>query len=455
MKLKSFIKKDFNLMELFRGGAIALGFKFLSVFIGYFFFWLLAKWLGADGVGVFSTAWTILMIGAVFGKIGFDTSIVKFIAGSIGRKNQHHVRPIYRYSITIVGINAMLVAGILYIFAQPISELFFNSAQYTNIVRIIAITVVPLSILNINAESLKALKNITAFSIFQNSSIYLAIILIMLFLTNYGITNKSSIFALSMGTSLLMFISFIVVFSNFRKKLHHNPDKPAYQFNFKKTIGISLPMMLTNSLFLIMSWMDILMLSAFKTDADVGIYNTSLKISAVISIALIAINSIALPKYAELFEKNDMLGFRKVVKQTSFLNFGLSLPVFLLILLVPGFLLGIFGEEFIAGKMSLIILAIGQIFSAFSGSTIHVLNMTGKENAAKNILITTALLNLVLNYLLVPKYGINGAAIATAISTVIWNLLAEISIYRHLKFLTYPLISVRKAKDLRNKIMDK
>ncbi len=442
-------------MELFRGGAIALGFKFLSIFIGYFFIWLLAKWLGASGVGVFSTAWTILMIGAVFGKIGFDTSIVKFIAGSIGRKDQHHVRPIYRHSITIVGINALVVAIILYIFAQPISELFFNSAQYTNIVRIIAITVIPLSLLNINAESLKALKNITAFSIFQNSSIYLAIILIMLFLTNHGITNKTSIFSLSIGVSVLMLISFIVVFANFKRKLHDNPDKPEYRFNFKKTIGISLPMMLTNSLFLIMSWMDILMLSAFKTEVDVGIYNTSLKISAAISIALIAINSIALPKYAELFEKKDYLGFRKVVKQVSFINFGLSLPVFLLILLVPGFLLGIFGEEFVAGKMSLIILSIGQIFSAFSGSTIHVLNMTGKESAAKNILITTALLNLLLNYLLVPKYGINGAAIATAISTIIWNILAEISIYRHLKFLTYPLISIKKAKYFRNKIMDK
>lgn len=442
-------------MELFRGGAIALGFKFISVFIGYFFFWLLARWLGTDGVGVFSTAWTILMIGAVFGKIGFDTSIIKFIAGSMGAEKPHHVRPIYHSSIIIVSINAFIVAILLFLFAEPVSNLFFQTTKHINIIRIVAISVIPLSLYNINAESMKALKNITAFSIFQNSSIYLGIILIMWIFSGKGLNNQSSIYALGISASLLMAISFLVIYRNFKQKVPKTSEKTAYAFNFKKTLGISIPMMLTNSLFLIMSWMDILMLSAFKSDADVGIYNTSLKISAVISMALIAINSIALPKYAELFEKKDMPGFRKVVKQTSFLNFGLSFPVFLLILLIPGFLLGIFGEEFVAGKMSLMILSIGQIFSAFSGSTIHVLNMTGKENTAKNILITTAMLNLVLNFLLVPRYGINGAAIATAISTVIWNLLAEISIYRHLKFLTYPLISVRKAKNLQNKIMDK
>ena len=442
-------------MELFRGGAIALIFKFFSILIGYFFFWLLAKWLGADGVGVFSTAWTILMIGAVLGKLGFDTSIVKFIAGSIGMKKYHHVRPIYTHSLSIVFINSVIVAAILFAFAPQISLLFFDSSGDSGIVRIIAVSVIPMCMLNINAESMKALKKITAFSIFQNSSVYLLTLLALLFIRQNGIGNESSIYGLAIGTFALMLLSFIVINATIGKLPGGNKKTDKYQFHLGKTLRISAPMMLTNSLFLIMSWMDILMLSAFKNDADVGVYNTSLKISAVISIALIAINSIAMPKYAELYGQKNIRGFRKVVKQSSFINFFLSLPVFMVILLFPGFLLGIFGEEFIVGKLSLIILSVGQIFSAFSGSTIHILNMTGKENVAKNILITTALLNLTLNYILVPRYGINGAAIATTISTILWNLLAEISIYRYLKFLTYPIISVRKAKYIRNKIMDK
>jgi len=437
-------------MELFRGGAIALGFKFLSVLIGYIFFWLLARWLGADGVGVFSTAWTILMIGTVLGKLGFDTSIVKFIAGSIGKGNPHHVPQIYRTSISIVGGSAIIVAIIIFFFAPQLSDLFFKSDKYIKLVRIIGVTVIPLSILNINAESLKSLKNITGFSIFQNGSIYLLTLLLLFIFSSKGLNKQSSIYALSIAVAILLVLSFIMLNNNFKTKIHGKSGQNLYVFNFKKTLRTSLPMLLTNSLFLIMSWMDILMLSAFKSEAEVGVYNTALKISSVIMMFLIAINTIALPKFAELYESGKFKNFERVVKQTTFLNFGLSFPVFLLILVIPGFLLGIFGAEFTTGKNSLIILSVGQIFCAFSGSVIHVLNMTGKENAAKNILLFTAILNFVLNYWLVQKYGINGAAIATAISLITLNLMAEIVIYKHLKFLTYPFISWQRIKAIRH-----
>ncbi len=442
-------------MELFRGGAIALGFKFFSVLIGYVFFLILARWLGADGVGVFSTAWTILMIGAVLGKLGFDTSIIKFIAGSMGKGNSHHVKPIYKSSIIIVTISAILVAGCLFIFAPFISQLFFNSTFYIDIVRLIALTIIPLCILNINAETMKSLKNITGFSIFQNGFIYLMTLFILFILSQDSLNKKSSVFSLSIAIVIILVISIFVLRKNFREKLKYKTNNNPYQFNLKNTLKISLPMLLTNSLFLVMSWMDILMLSYFRTEADVGIYNTSLKISAVITMFLIAINSIALPKFAELYESNKSKSFQRVVKQTTFLNFGLSFPVFLIILIIPNFLLDIFGEEFIAGKTSLIILATGQIFCAFSGSVVHVLNMTGKENASKNILITTAIINFILNYFLVQKLGINGAAISTAISLILLNVLAEIVIYRHLHFLTYPFISLKKIKAIRKDIFSR
>src|SRR6056297_1317712 len=135
-------------MELFKGGAIALFFKIASVIIGYFFFWYLAQLVGAKGLGIFSTCWTILMIGTVIGKLGFDTSIVKFIAESMGKQLTHHVKPIYKHCILIVLTSSLLVAIILIATATPISQLFFKNADYASLVRIIGISVVPLSLMN-------------------------------------------------------------------------------------------------------------------------------------------------------------------------------------------------------------------------------------------------------------------------------------------------------------------
>lgn len=454
MRLKSFIKEDFNLIELFKGGAIALFFKFASVIIGYIFFWFLAQLVGAEGLGVFSTSWTILMIGAVLGKLGFDTSIVKFIAESMGKQFTHHVKPIYKHCILIVLTSSSLVAIILIATAVPVSQLFFKNADYASIVRVIGISVVPLSLMNYNAESMKGLKKITAFSLFQNGSIYILTLLIVWLFSFQSIDNTTSIYSLLIAIIVLLIISFWA-FQYYLKRIPRpRTEKPKYNFELKSILNITLPMMLTNSLFLIMSWMDILMLSAFKTQADVGIYNTALKIAACISITLVAISSIAAPKIAELHGRKDISGFKRFVKQTSFLNFSISFPIFLAIILFPGFLLGIFGQEFVAGTSTLVILASGQVFGAFSGATIHILNMTGYEKISRNILISTAIINLILNYILVPRYGIIGAAIATSISTILWNLLSEIVIYRKFRFLTYPLIPIKKVKDIKNDIMN-
>ena len=65
--------------------------------------------------------------------------------------------------------------------------------------------------------------------------------------------------------------------------------------------------------------------------------------------------------------------------------------------------------------------------------------MTGKEISVRNILLGSVFFNIVFNYIMIPIYGINGAAIATASSTILWNLLAVIVLYRNYGFTPYPI----------------
>jgi O-antigen/teichoic acid export membrane protein len=72
--------------------------------------------------------------------------------------------------------------------------------------------------------------------------------------------------------------------------------------------------------------------------------------------------------------------------------------------------------------------------------------MTGKEKSTMYILITSVIVNFFLNFILIPLFGLNGAAYATASSTVLWNLLAVVLIYKYHGFLTYPIINPAKIK---------
>ncbi len=426
---------SFDLKELLKASSVALLFKFLGVIIGYLFFWVLAKLFGAEGVGLFSTLWTFLMVSVVISKLGFDTSIVKFIASFMAGKNAFLIKKMYRKGLLwIIGFGGV-IAIIAVFFAKELSILFFETPNDYRFFILTALCIVPLSLLNYNAESLKGLKKITLFSIFQNGSIYLLTLLIILifYYSNYQVSN-TIVYALLISILFIMFFSFMAVNRNIPKV----SSSRSLKYKNRHILSITLPMLLSNSLFLIMNWTDTLMLSGFRGEDEVGIYSTSLKIAALNSIVLVAINSIAMPKFAELYIRKDKQAFENFVKQSTLLMFSVSFPILLVIFLFPKFLLGVFGDEFTIGITALLILAFGQFFSAISGSTIHILNMTGKQKLARNILLLSTSINIVLNFYLIPIYGINGAAIATAFSTILWNVLAVIYIYKYFKFLTYP-----------------
>ena len=96
-------------------------------------------------------------------------------------------------------------------------------------------------------------------------------------------------------------------------------------------------------------------------------------------------------------------------------------------------------------KYALFILLIGQFSNAISGSTGFILKMTDKENTYKNIMFSFVLVNIILNFILVPNYGMLGAAISSSVCVVSWNLICVIFIYKHVGIISlYPLLAFNK-----------
>ncbi len=440
VKINNYInlKKDFHFNELIKGSSIAFIFQIISIFGGYLFFFVAARYFDASGVGVFSTCWSVLIIGSVIGKLGFDSSIVRFISQASSQQLAKKIHEIYTKSFFIVLFASLLIFALIWGVAPFLSNLLFKA--YTNVlfIRLTGLAVVFYSIMRLNAESLRGIKKITEFSLFNHGVIYLLTLILLIGVSSFFKATITLIITLNAGIFVLMIFSFIRLWKNNILRIKRVRLFKG-SFSIQKALYISIPMMLTNSLFLIMNSTDILMLSVFKNEALVGIYNIALKIAALNTVSLVAINSIATPKFVEIKENFSYDKFRRFIWQTSTINILVTLPVFLIILFFPNLLLSIFGEEFILGTNALIILASGHFFTAVAGSTIPILNMTGHEKMARNIILTGTILNIILNYLLIPLYGIEGAAVSTATSTVFWNLFAIIYIYKIHGFVTIPV----------------
>ncbi len=435
--LRKYLTRDLHLKELFKGSSIALIFKFFSVILGYVFFYVLAKKYGAIGLGIFNTCFTVLILTSVIAKIGLDTALVKYIAEFVATNKKNHISKLYFISFFLIIITGAIAGVIIHFFSDQLSNLFFEGIEHSNLFKIIGYTIIPFAITQLNAEYFRGFKRITAYSGLQNGTIYLIILILILFLSHPAHPVKKVIYFLLFTSTFLMLGSSFFVFKK-NLKLLSLKEKNGFGISKRKLISVSVPMLFSNSLFLVMNWTDTLMLSGFHGEDAVGIYNIALKIASLNTIALIAINSIASPKFSEIYSSEGNRRFRRIVQQTTLLTCLISLPIFVVILLFPESVLRIFGQEFVVGKSALIILSIGQLVSAFSGSTMIVLNMTGREKAGRNILTVTVVLNIIINYLLIPRYGILGAAIATMSSTIFWNLISVIYIYKSFGFFTFP-----------------
>ena len=174
-------------------------------------------------------------------------------------------------------------------------------------------------------------------------------------------------------------------------------------------------------------------LRTLSSSEEVGIYSVAFKISALASFLPVAISMVSAPKFSELHWDGRKEELRQIVHINSAAMFWAAIPLGIVIASTSSVLLGIFGEEFRSGQTSLYMILFGQCLNAACGFVGSFLNMTGHHKMYRNIIVVSVLVNVVLNYLWIPRYGVSGAAAASVVATLIWNVAGVIHVWRHFR----------------------
>jgi O-antigen/teichoic acid export membrane protein len=168
-------------------------------------------------------------------------------------------------------------------------------------------------------------------------------------------------------------------------------------------------------------WIEQIMLGILATHEDVGIYNVCAKYAMLTSLSLRSVNTIAAPKFSEYFFQNDYKNLGKVVRKSTKITFWVAFPVACLYTIFPNFFLGIFGNSFTHGSLALSLLGIGALINVMTGSVGSLLQMTGHQKIIQRILWCSICLEVILNWTLIPLFGITGAAIASMLCSAVKN----------------------------------
>ncbi len=207
--------------------------------------------------------------------------------------------------------------------------------------------------------------------------------------------------------------------------------RPLYRT--KEWSHTALSMFLIVGLFGVVEHAGVIIVGAFHGSTAAGIYSAASKVAALTAFGLIVMNTIAAPMISQLYSGKRFGELQRVVSLTALGSFLIAAPTGLALLLFRKEILELFGEEFSSGQTALLIMTAGQLINALAGPVGNFMIMTDREREMVWVMGGSAVLSLSLNLILIPFYGMEGAAVAGAVTMIVWNIGLALYISRRFK----------------------
>jgi O-antigen/teichoic acid export membrane protein len=414
------------------GEIISKGFSFLVIRIGgtvfsFAFTLYVTNTFGKSEWGLIALGLSIFTIASIIGRLGLDLNLVKFYS-----QDENLKEPGVFYRSWVKGfLFSSILSFLIYLIGEPLVNDFFLEPKpdllpYLNwlLLSIPFWTTVYLS-----AGVMRARKMNKSFAFYTMAGRFVFLLLFVLL-----IAHDEALFVVKahlisvICLSVVSLIQAIIVLKKFTLKTTHNT---------RVFVKESLPMMLSSSILVLMSWMDTFVMGFFTDEGEVGVYNIAVKITTLSVFSLQAINSILAPKIAKYYAEGNEETYLKLIKFSTKINFFITLFVVSVLVIFSSFFLNLFGEGFLSGVSVLLILCIGQLINSLSGSVGVIMQMIGEQKVYQNLIISALVINLVLTFLLTPLYGGIGAATATVVSMIFWNIAGAYYLKQKKKIITY------------------
>lgn len=427
-----------------RKSLITSAISYLGVVIGYFnLLWLYPMALDPSQVGLFKVLQDLAILLVPFAQLGIGQSLVRFFPEFNKHTEGKKVLLTFALSASLMGY--LLFLAIFYAFETPILSIFAEKSpeviQYFGITLFLLLILVLQNILETYARSL--LRIITINFIKDILTRLLSALAVSFYLLNYIDFNtllNSLIIVYSL--SLLVFTGYLVHLGEFKFSL--KPDvlnKPL----LKSFLQYGLITVIAGAGALIVQKIDSIMVTAMLGLAENGIYVVVFYIAVVIEIPRRAMAQIANPLIAHAFGHNNMMDINIIYRKSAInmLIIGLLLYMGIVANLDNIFDIMPNGEIYEAGKIVVIAIGLGKLMDMAAGVNGEIIVMSEfyKYNVA--FIAVLAVVNIMGNFILIPLYGIAGAAIASAFSLVCFNIAKYIFIYFKFKIQPFSLNTIK------------
>ena len=430
------IEKESNQKIILSEAFLSFSGMSLGSVFRYMFSIIMARFLGAQMLGLYSLGNAITRIAEILALLGLDNGVLRFVSRDTEDKVNVD-RSIYT-SLKIGLISSILIAVLLFLSAEKIVNEILNEDSFLiTVIKVFAISL-PFTVLTLISSFATQAFKILKYKIFVNQIVN-PLTLLIAFVTSYFLLGiELSILLPTVVSSIigLMFIlKFLTNFSSISlsKIIGTTVDKDILKF--------SVPLMFVSAIGIIMHWIDIIMLGILSNATEVGMYHPIERTAGLVRMILFAFAGIFAPIFSEHYFKKNKNGMKDSYQSSSKYILAFSLPIFIFLFIFSEPMLLVFGTEF-QNYFALKVLLLGIFIQTIFGLGSSTLTMSGYTKFNLLNVSIALVLNIISNSILIPLYGLTGAALATSFALIVLSTLRyfENLILMNLNLFSFKLI---------------
>ncbi len=373
---------------------------------------VMARWIGAHDYGVYVFVWTWVLVLGGLSHLGFSVVMIRLVPEYREKGRWNELRGLVkggRWFALFAGsaVAALGMVG-LYVYGDMLSSEYVLPAY-------LALVCVPLYALTDVQDGIGRARGWMWIGLLPPYVLRPLMVLGAMgaaFAMGFPLSATTAVAAAIVATWGAGLIQTLLVNREFNAEV----PRGAKSYKFSGWLKVSLPLVIIATAELVLQNADILVVSRYMTPADVGIYFASAKTMSLILFVHYAVGSAVANRFSALNARGDREKLKAFVRDAANWTFWPSLVGAIAILIAGKPLLWLFGPDFQSGYPVMFVLVLGFLVRAAMGPVEFLLNMLGEQKICAMVLVVTAVLDIALNFALVPAFGLMGAAVATSLS---------------------------------------
>ncbi|CAN7652213.1 oligosaccharide flippase family protein [Rhizobium sp. LjRoot254] len=412
-----------------RNALIAFMIRVVSAAIAFISQIVLARMMGQHEYGIFVFVWVLVILIGNLSCLGFHSAQIRFLPQFEAVNDVERIRGLTATArlFALMSSTGVLLVGLVALhFAQGLIESYYVMPLY------IALFILPMIALGDTMEG-TARANSWAIAALSPTYIIRPVLILVFMLGAVWMGAAQTAQTAIVAGLAAAYVTTVGQFFNITWRLRRRFDRGPAKVEFAPWFRVAIPIFLIEGFIFLLTNSDTVVTGLFLAPSEVAIYFAASKTMALVQFVYFSVKAATAPHFSALFAGDDREALAKFSGQSVRWVFWPSLLVGLTALALGNFLLGMFGEGFTAGYNVMVILFFGIMCKAAVGPGEVLLTMAGQQSLCVKLYVVALAANIGLNLLLIPLYGIQGAATAAALAMLVEAVLLHVAVRSRLK----------------------